>query len=134
MATDKEINEQAEDFLNAMAPKPVPPTSRIKKGTNDVKSSESERVTLTKSDNEELSPEEQKFLMKYLTVSNDVLRESTSKHVLIDSKIHERLSRFVKITGKGRLVNLLNNILLEFITEHESMFQSILSKLINKKF
>lgn len=134
MATDKEINEQAEDFLNAMAPKPVPPTSRIKKGTNDVKSSESERVTLTKSDNEELSPEEQKFLMKYLTVSNDVLRESASKHVLIDSNIHERLSRFVKITGKGRLVNLLNNILLEFITEHESMFQSILSKLINKKF
>lgn len=134
MATDKEINEQAEDFLNAMAPKPVPPTSRIKKGTNDVKTSEPERVTLTKSDNEELSPEEQKFLMKYLTVSNDVLRESASKHVLIDSKIHERLSRFVKITGKGRLVNLLNNILLEFITEHESMFQSILSKLINKKF
>lgn len=134
MATDKEINEQAEDFLNAMAPKPDPPTSRIKKGTNDVKSSESGRVTLTKSDNEELSPEEQKFLMKYLTVSNDVLRESASKHVLIDSKLHERLSRFVKITGKGRLVNLLNNILLEFITEHESMFQSILSKLINKKF
>ena len=33
MATDKEINEQAEDFLNAMAPKPVPPPSRVKKDT-----------------------------------------------------------------------------------------------------
>ncbi len=72
--------------------------------------------------------------MKYLTVSNGIFSESSSKHVLIDSRIHERLSRFVKITGKGRLVNLLNNILLEFITEHEPMFQSILSKLINKKF
>lgn len=136
MATDKEINEQAADFLNAMAPKPVPPPSRVKKGTahNQQEMQERIRHQNPKSESEDLSSEEQSFLMKYLTVSGGVFNESSSKHVLIDSRIHERLSRFVKITGKGRLVNLLNNILLEFITGHEPMFQSILSKLINKKF
>lgn len=136
MATDKEINEQAEDFLNAMAPKPVPPPFRVKKDTahNQQEMQERVRHQNPKSDSEDLSTDEQSFLMKYLTVSNGIFSESSSKHVLIDSRIHERLSRFVKITGKGRLVNLLNNILLEFITEHEPMFQSILSKLINKKF
>lgn len=136
MVTDKEINEQAEDFLNAMAPKPVPPPSRAKKDTvhNQQELQERVRHQNPKSESEDLSSDEQSFLMKYLTVSSGIFSESSSKHVLIDSRIHERLSRFVKITGKGRLVNLLNNILLEFITEHEPMFQSILSKLINKKF
>lgn len=136
MATDKEINEQAEDFLNAMAPKPVPPPSRVKKDTSHNQQELQERVRHQnpKSDSEDLSTDEQSFLMKYLTVSSGIFSESSSKHVLIDSRIHERLSRLVKITGKGRLVNLLNSILLEFITEHEPMFQSILSKLINKKF
>ena len=136
MATDKEINEQAAEFLNAMAPKPVPPPSRVKEDTahNQQEMQERVRHQNPKSDSEDLSTDEQSFLMKYLTVSSGIFSESSSKHVLIDSRIHERLSRFVKITGKGRLVNLLNNILLEFITEHEPMFQSILSKLINKKF
>lgn len=136
MATDKEINEQAAEFLNAMAPKPVPPPSRVKKDTahNQQEMQERVRHQNPKSESEDLSTDEQSFLMKYLTVSSGIFSESSSKHVLIDSRIHERLSRFVKITGKGRLVNLLNNILLEFITEHEPMFQSILSKLINKKF
>ena len=136
MATDKEINEQAEDFLNAMAPKPVPPPSRAKKDTilNQHEIQERIRQQTPKLESEYLSLEEQSFLMKYLTVSGGVFSESSSKHVLIDSRIHERLYSVVKITGKGRLVYLLNNILLEFITEQEPMFQSILSKLINKKF
>lgn len=136
MATDKGINEQAEDFLNAMAPKPVPPPSRVKKETahNHQEIQGHLKNQNSKFESEDLSSEEQSFLIKYLTVSSGVFSESSSKHVLIDSRIHERLSRFVKITGKGRMVNLLNNILLEFIIEHELMFQSILSKSINKKF
>lgn len=136
MVTDKEINDQAEDFLNAMAPRPVPPPSRLKKKPTSAASSVYDNSKKYNPESEEfaLSDEEQEFLMTYLTGKTDVFSDSSSKHVLIDSKIHERLTRFVKVTGKGRLVNLLNNILLEFINEHEAVFQSILSKLLNKKF
>lgn len=139
MASEKEINEQAQEFLNAMAPKPVPPPSRKKKEVDpteviDVHKNQKEKEPVHRQSDSELTKKELDFMKKYLADNSDEFADSANKHVLIDSGIHSRLSRFVKMTGNGKLVNLLNNILSEFISNHEEIFQSILTKYLNKKF
>lgn len=139
MASEKEINEQAQEFLNAMAPNPVPSPSRKKKEvdpTETVEVPKSPKATelINRQSVSELTQEELDFMKKYLADNSDEFSLSSNKHVLIDSAIHSRLSRFVKMTGNGKLVNLLNNILSEFISQHEEIFQSILTKYLNKKF
>lgn len=140
MSTENDINKQAQDFLSAMAPKPLPPSARRKKTETDtvieertVSTSEAEAEPVHDTDYTELTAKESSFIRQFCSTSHRDSKDKR-KHVAISESIHTRLNRFCQTTGSATLYNLLNNILSDFISEHEEIFQSILSKYANKKF
>lgn len=128
--TEKEIHEQGEAFLNAMAPKPVPPSSRRRNEEVNETRKESPAVPNTLC---RFTCEEKAFIKKYLTENADFFSEARSSHTLVDAEIKGRLMRFVKATDKGKLQTLVNNILRCFIEENVDVMTSIKNK-FNKDF
>ena len=123
MASDKELNAQAEDFLNAMAPRPVPPASR-KKHTEKIE------------EEKPVADDEDKFLSTYILDRSNSVCDKPSRQVLINNDLHLRLQRYVsKVSGgRGALSNFLNNILTEFIRTHEDVMSKTFARYNNEKF
>ena len=78
MASDKELNAQAEDFLNAMAPRPVPPASR-KKHTGIIE------------EEKPITNDEDAFLNRYILNRSNSICDKPSRQVLINNDLHLRL-------------------------------------------
>jgi len=79
---------------------------------------------------------EDDFRNKYVLDRSNSVSDKPSRQTLINADIHSRLQTFVYkcSNGKGKMATFLNNILAEFIQNHEEIMKRTVKKFNNEDF
>ncbi len=124
-ANEKEINEQGEQFLHALRPKPTPPAS-ISKPEKEPRE-DKEKVKATPSTN----GDEERYIDTFIRNKSLNFRKGPGQ-ALIHKDIHTVLNRIVSIIGDNEISvsQYVNNVL----ARHLEDYSGLITRLLTEKF
>lgn len=127
-ANEKEINEQGEQFLHALRPKPTPPTASVSK-----KEPEKESVPQRCASKHETTSDDgaEQYMDTFIRIKSLNFRKGPGQ-ALIHKDIHTVLNRIVNIIGDNEISvsQYVNNVL----AQHLEQYSELITKLLTEKF
>lgn len=124
-ANEKEINEQGEQFLHALRPKPTPPASAPKTEKEPEKKRSASQAPASSDGDAE------RYMNTFIRNKSLNFRKGPGQ-ALIHKDIHTILNRIVNIIGDNEISvsQYVNNVL----AQHLEQYSELITKLLTEKF
>lgn len=122
---EKEINEQGEQFLHALRPKPAAPASPPVQR-------EQEKSTKPKMKIEKNDEEVENYMETYIYDKSNLNFRKGPRQALINRDMHTTINRIVMIVGENEtsVSQYINNVLAKHLEEHSEL----ITRLLTEKF
>lgn len=122
---EKEINEQGEQFLHALRPKPAAPASPPVQR-------EQEKSTKPNKKNEKNDEEVENYMETYIYDKSNLNFRKGPRQALINRDMHTTINRIVMIVGENEtsVSQYINNVLAKHLEEHSEL----ITRLLTEKF
>lgn len=124
-ANEKEINEQGEQFLHALRPKPAAPASQPVQR-------EQEKSTKPQKKNEKTDDVVENYMETYIYDKSNLNFRKGPRQALINRDMHTTINRIVMIVGENEtsVSQYINNVLAKHLEEHSEL----ITRLLTEKF
>lgn len=122
---EKEINEQGEQFLHALRPKPAAPASPPVQR-------EQEKSTKPNKKIEKNDEEVENYMETYIYDKSNLNFRKGPRQALINRDMHTTINRIVMIVGENEtsVSQYINNVLAKHLEEHSEL----ITRLLTEKF
>lgn len=122
---EKEINEQGEQFLHALRPKPAAPSSPPVQR-------EQEKSTKPNKKIEKNDREVENYMETYIYDKSNLNFRKGPRQALINRDMHTTINRIVMIVGENEtsVSQYINNVLAKHLEEHSEL----ITRLLTEKF
>lgn len=124
-ANEKEINQQGEQFLHALRPKPAAPTSpQVHR--------EQEKSTKPNKKIEKNDDVVENYMETYIYDKSNLNFRKGPRQALINRDMHTTINRIVMIVGENEtsVSQYINNVLAKHLEEHSEL----ITRLLTEKF
>lgn len=122
-ANEKEINEQGEQFLHALRPKPAAPASR---------SVEQEKQAKPQKKIEKANDEVDNYMETYIYNKSNLNFRKGPRQALINRDMHDLINKIVTIIGENEtsVSQYINNVVARHLEENAEL----ITRLLTEKF
>lgn len=123
-ANEKEINEQGEQFLHALRPKPAAPTSLPVQREQEMSPKPQKKI--------EKTDEVEKYMETYIHDKSNLNFRKGPRQALINRDMHDLINQIVTIIGENEtsVSQYINNV----IARHLEDNSELITRLLTEKF
>lgn len=123
-ANEKEINEQGEQFLHALRPKPAAPTSPPVQREQEKSPKPQKKI--------EKTDEVEKYMETYIQDKSNLNFRKGPRQALINRDMHDLINQIVTIIGENEtsVSQYINNV----IARHLEDNSELITRLLTEKF
>lgn len=123
-ANEKEINEQGEQFLHALRPKPAAPTSPPVQREQEKSPKPQKKI--------ERTDEVEKYMETYIQDKSNLNFRKGPRQALINRDMHDLINQIVTIIGENEtsVSQYINNV----IARHLEDNSELITRLLTEKF
>jgi len=123
-ANEKEINEQGEQFLHALRPKPAAPTSPPIQREQEKSSKLQKKI--------EKTDEVEKYMETYIHDKSNLNFRKGPRQALINRDMHDLINQIVTIIGENEtsVSQYINNV----VARHLEDNSELITRLLTEKF
>lgn len=123
-ANEKEINEQGEQFLHALRPKPAAPTSPPVQREQEMSPKPQKKI--------EKTDEVEKYMETYIHDKSNLNFRKGPRQALINRDMHDLINQIVTIIGENEtsVSQYINNV----IARHLEDNSELITRLLTEKF
>lgn len=123
-ANEKEINEQGEQFLHALRPKPAAPTSPPVQREQEMSPKPQKKI--------EKTDEVEKYMETYIQDKSNLNFRKGPRQALINRDMHDLINQIVTIIGENEtsVSQYINNV----IARHLEDNSELITRLLTEKF
>lgn len=123
-ANEKEINEQGEQFLHALRPKPAAPTSPPVQREQEMSPKPQKKI--------EKTDEVEKYMETYIHDKSNLNFRKGPRQALINRDMHDLINQIVTIIGENEtsVSQYINNV----VARHLEDNSELITRLLTEKF